>query len=335
MDGGSSLTYCQATRRQIGWVDTDGDQALDCLESACGTDPNDASSYPDCVPNLPPVADANGPYDEDCQGVTTSVQLDGTGSSDPNPDDTLSYAWTTDCPGGSFDDSADATPSLTIDTAPGCYVECSVTLTVTDDDGDSDTADAAVLITDDAQPTITCPAGVTIECDQPSDPSATGTATAVDVCDPAPGVGYADDVTPGACPQEETIARTWTATDDCGNTSDCLQVIEVVDTTPPMIACNSPGIITPPDAPITFTATAEDNCDDEPPVEVTGYDCFMYTSRGKRISKLDSCVVEFSGPSITVLDSGGVDDHITWTVNTVDACGNSYQAICEVLVVLP
>ena len=37
----------------------------------------------------------------------------------------------------------------------------------------------------------------------------------------------------GACAQEYTIARTWTATDACGNTSTCLQTITIEDSTPP------------------------------------------------------------------------------------------------------
>jgi len=40
---------------------------------------------------------------------------------------------------------------------------------------------------------------------------------------------------PADCPQERVIERTWTATDDCGNRSECVQVITVVDITPPRI----------------------------------------------------------------------------------------------------
>jgi putative hemolysin/C1A family cysteine protease len=364
--------------------------------------------------NFPPIADANGPYNEACQGTTTQVSLDGTGSQDPNADDTLTYAWTTACPAGTFDDASSATPLLTVDSSPGCLVQCDVSLTVTDDDGASDTATASVEISDAAAPAITCPANVTVECDESTDPADTGTATATDDCDPAPAITYADVEMPGACPDEETISRTWTATDACGHTSTCqqtihvvdttapvlsvpadvtiecdestdpsntgtgtatdncdaapavtyadltapgacpeaetisrtwtatdacgnatsgVQTINVVDTTAPVISCNAPATIIPPDAPISFTATAPDNCDGGPTVTITAYDCFKFTNKGKEIDKKESCVVGFVGDSVTIYDSGGVGTYITWNVHAIDSCGNVAEAECQVEVI--
>jgi len=37
MDSGGTLNYCPTTLRQIGWVDTDGDGALDCLRGHART----------------------------------------------------------------------------------------------------------------------------------------------------------------------------------------------------------------------------------------------------------------------------------------------------------
>lgn len=285
--------------------------------------------------NFPPVADPDGPYAAECQGATTALPLDGTGSADPNAGDTLTYSWATTCPGGTFDDDGSATPVLTIDTSAGCVHDCDVTLTVTDDLGESDAASATVTVSDTSAPLMGCPADVTIECDEPTDPTNTGEATATDVCDPSPGVSYSDDVAPGSCPQASVITRTWTGTDRCGNAADCVQTINVVDTTPPTIFCNAPPTITPPDAPIAFTAGATDNCDGEPAIETTGYDCYKFTRKGRRISKLESCVVGMEGATITILDSGGVGDHISWTVDAVDGCGNAAQLVCEVEVANP
>jgi hypothetical protein len=70
-------------------------------------------------------------------------------------------------------------------------------------------------------------------------------------------------------------------------------------------------------------------------VEIVDYDCYKYTKKGKRIDKTESCVVEVAGDTITILDSGGVDDHITWTISATDSSGNTAQLVCEVLVVNP
>ena len=193
-----------------------------------------------------------------------------------------------------------------------------------------------VMFVEDTQaPAIACPADVSIECDQPTDPSNTGMATATDACDPDPVITFSDMVAPGTCPQELTIARTWTATDAHDNTSSCVQTVQVVDTTPPVIDSNAPATITPPDAPISFTATATDNCDSDLSVEITGYDCYFFTKKGKRIDKTESCVVEISRDNITILDSGGVDDQIEWTISAEDNCGNAAGATHTVSVVNP
>jgi hypothetical protein len=328
----------------------------------------------------------------------------------------VTYAWTTDCPGGSFGDATAAEPWLTLGSSPGCDVNCTAFLTVTDTAGQTDGDNATITVEDIYPPTLTCAADVTVECDestlpgytglttatdvcdpmpmvdfmdamapgscpqestitrtwtatdvcdkddfceqtievvdttepvvvcppdvvvecdQPTDPSATGTATVTDNCDMGVTVSHSDVTTPGSCPQEYTITRTWSSTDSCGNQGSCVQMIEVVDTTAPVIACNAPLTITPPDAPISFTATAMDNCDGDPMVQVLGYDCYKLTANGKRISKLYSCVASFDGATFLILDSGGVDDNIDWEVEAVDACGNRRTALCHVEVVNP
>jgi len=304
---------------------------IDKLGTSAGA-PISASFSTVC--NLPPTCDANGPYQVECAGATTDVSLDGTGSSDPDPGDVLAYSWLSDCPGASLDDDTSATPMLTVDTSPGCSVDCSVFLDVSDLVGDSDACSTTVTIVDTTPPVLACPADITIECDESTNPSNTGMATATDVCDTNPiAITFSDVEVPGVCPVTSVITRTWEATDSCGNTTSCEQVITLVDTTPPVIDCAAPATISPPDAPISFMATAADNCDGDPSVEIMSSDCYMLTNKGKLIDKTDSCVVEVNGDTITIMDSGGIDDHITWTVRSVDNCGNASETVCEVEVV--
>ena len=127
---------------------------------------------------------------------------------------------------------------------------------------------------------------------------------------------------------------TLTVTDDSGAEDSCEATVMVLDVTPPEVFCNAPDTIVPPDAPISFTATATDNCEVSS-VVITEYDCFMFTKKGKRIDKTESCVVEVVDDTITILDSGGVDDHITWTISATDSSGNTTETDCEILVVNP
>lgn len=123
--------------------------------------------------------------------------------------------------------------------------------------------------------------------------------------------------------------------DDFGGTATCSAEVEVVDTTPPSIACNAPETIAPTDAPVSFKATATDVCVGELNAAILAYDCFMFTQKDKRIDKTESCQIAVEGDTITILDSGGVGDHITWTVAASDESGNTSEVTCEVEVVMP
>lgn len=57
------------------------------------------------------------------------------------------------------------------------------------------------------------------------------------LCDPEVPVTFFETRTDGPCPQTYTLTRTWTATDDCGNSNHCAQIIMVRDTMPPAITC--------------------------------------------------------------------------------------------------
>ena len=84
------------------------------------------------------------------------------------------------------------------------------------------------------------PADTVVLCLADTSPAALGMAEGAGECDPATPlatIGSADVITPGACPQEMIITRTWTVTDRCGRSVDMDQIITVVDTIPPTMEC--------------------------------------------------------------------------------------------------
>ena len=154
------------------------------------------------------------------------------------------------------------TDVITAGSCPGSYVIFR-TWKATDNCNNFSTCLQTITVHDITPPVITCPANQTINCDDPSTPATTGTATATDNCDPAPVITYSDMSVPGGCTGNGTIIRTWTAIDNCENSSSCIQVISIQDVTPPAITCPGPIIvecITQVPVPDTSLVTASDNC---------------------------------------------------------------------------
>jgi hypothetical protein len=138
------------------------------------------------------------------------------------------------------------------------------THTATDECGNVSSCVQTIFIEDTTPPVITCPADVTIECDDDSTPSTRGQASATDICDETLDITYNDVIQSSqVCEQEYTIIRTWTASDNCGNTSSCTQVITVDDSTAPVIVCPEDATIEIGEDPLpmnTGSASATDNC---------------------------------------------------------------------------
>jgi len=114
------------------------------------------------------------------------------------------------------------------------------TWTATDECGNSSTCEQTITVADNTPPTITCPATLEVSCTDSTDPSATGMPTATDNCDSDPALTFVDSNVPtgeGCDGIEGSITRTWTATDACGNTATCTQIITIVDNEAPVITC--------------------------------------------------------------------------------------------------
>jgi hypothetical protein len=119
-------------------------------------------------------------------------------------------------------------------TQAGSYTN---TFTATDDCGNvSAVYTQMIILEDNTAPVVIAPPTAVILCSSIPDPAITGIATATDNCGGDVSVSYADaPPVAGSCAGTAKIVRTWTATDDCGNSGTASQNIFTQDITPPTI----------------------------------------------------------------------------------------------------
>jgi hypothetical protein len=201
------------------------------------------------------------------------------------------------------------------------------TWTATDECGNSSSCVQIITVVDTTPPAITCPVDVTLQCPADTSVEANGSATAGDMCGSV-AIAHSDLWQPG-CGNSGILTRTWTATDECGNSSSCVQTITVVDTTPPQFQFSvEPTMLWPPDHKmyeITPNWTVSDECDTSPDVSLVsivaneGDDTIGdgHTSDDIQINEDGSIYLRSER-------SGTSNDRIyTITYQAVDDCGNT------------
>ena len=241
-------------------------------------------------------------------GSALAVECDGTGNL------TEYQAWLDGNAGATATDNCGVViwSNTIVDQFNSCGAtgDTEVRFTAEDECGNQSTFSAVFKIEDTTAPTIIAPSDITIQCDQDPDDinNITGTPTGIsDTCSTT-NVGYNDVITAGNCANNFIITRTWTATDECGNSSSDVQSITVEDTTAP--------VITVPAADLSMecfdatavatwaaTASANDNCDGTLTVTPT------YTAPA------DNC-----------------NQIVTVTFTATDACGNINTATKDFIV---
>ncbi|HXV13268.1 MAG TPA: FlgD immunoglobulin-like domain containing protein [Candidatus Krumholzibacteria bacterium] len=178
-----------------------------------------------------PTANAGGDIIAECTGPSlTQVQLDGTGSSDPEGG-ALTYSWS--ATGIAFDDDTSSQPT-------GGFPFGTTTVTLTVSDGNyTRTDEVNVTVDDTTPPDITCPSDITVECESHCGTPATNAAiaafladvSATDVCDASLTI---ENNAPTCFPEGATVV-TFTTEDSHGNDISCQATVTVEDTTPPEI----------------------------------------------------------------------------------------------------
>jgi hypothetical protein len=106
------------------------------------------------------------------------------------------------------------------------------------------------------------PANITVNCNEVPTPA---NPTAIDICTGSVTISYNQLKTNGDCPGNYILTRTWTARDNCLNTSSQSQVITVQDiTSPSLIGVPSNTTVDCNSIPAPANPTANDNCDTAP-----------------------------------------------------------------------
>ena len=127
--------------------------------------------------------------------------------------------------------------------------------------GHATIAAQSIIVNDTTAPEFSnCPESITIECSDEVPAVATG-ILAVDNCTGDVTVAYLGETSEGnAC--STVLTRVWSATDICGNRSECTQTITIIDSTSPeLVGLPAAEITVECDAvPAAAEVSAVDNC---------------------------------------------------------------------------
>ncbi len=134
------------------------------------------------------------------------------------------------------------------------------TWTAIDNCGNEDTQTQIITVQDTTDPELLgVPSDATVECSEVPNPA---NPTATDNCDTNVEVVLSEIRTDGPCVDTYVLTRTWTATDNCGNTDIQTQVITVQDTTDPeLLGVPADATAQCNEVPAPAQPTANDNCD--------------------------------------------------------------------------
>jgi hypothetical protein len=174
-----------------------------------------------------------------------------------------------------------------------------VTLTVTDVNGNSSTCTATVTVEDNIAPSITCPSDLVLECRRDVPVANTASVTASDNCTivSVDHLGDSDNGGSGCAGDPWVIVRSYSVTDQSGNSASCSQTITVEAT---------PVVATASDNMIVFPIFQDSACANISVVGSGG--CAPYTyawSNGSTSDSQDVCPTTSTTYYVTVTDAQG------------------------------
>ncbi|HEX5221955.1 MAG TPA: hypothetical protein VFZ59_20500 [Verrucomicrobiae bacterium] len=254
--------------------------------------------------------------------------------------------------------ATDASGSVTITYADTITAECGDTYTIsrrwtaTDLCGNSSSCTQTIAVRDTTAPILNCPANVTLEYPAVTTTNVTGVATSTDTCSDVT-ITFVDSVT-NSCGNTKTIARRWTASDPCGNSSSGTQLITVHDTTAPVVtipgnltldcpadtAPNATGNATATDASgtptITYTDSVTASCGNTYTISrrwIATDACGNSTNRTQTITVRDITAPVLTIPQNITLDCpADTSTNNTGVATAVDACGSAVVTFTDSVV---
>ncbi|PWL30359.1 MAG: hypothetical protein DCO96_05095, partial [Fluviicola sp. XM-24bin1] len=277
----------------LGWTDN-----CDGAGTVMGTEVSDGLTCPETITRTWTYTDACGNVATETQTITVHDTQSPVFAAAPA---NASYQCIGDVPamaGLGWTDNCDGSGTVTgteVSDGLSCPETITRTWTYTDACGNTATETQTITVHDTQAPVFAPPpANVTVEC--AGDVPAMTNLGWTDNCDGAGSVTGTDASDGLSCP--ETITRTWTYADACGNNATVTQTIIVDDTTPPTASNPAPisvagGTPIPPADPLVVNDEA-DNCTANPTVAWVS----------------------------DVSDNGNCPEIITRTYSVTDDCGN-------------
>ncbi len=294
----------------LGWSD-DGDGTGTVL----GQDSSDGQTCPETITRT-------WTYTDECGNTASVSQIitvnDTTAPEFEDAPADATYQCAEDVPAAAsltWTDNCDVTGSVLgqdVSDGQSCPEKITRTWTYTDECGNSASVSQIITVNDTTAPEFKdAPSDASYQC--PEDVPVANKLTWTDNCDGTGQVDAEESTDGQSCP--ETITRTWTYTDECGNTASVSQIITVNDTTAPEFE-GAPADITldcSDDIPAMIELDWTDNCDGSGKVLGTDSDLdgacgtiirtWTYTDKcGNSASVSQKIIIEDNEPPVIVCD---------------------------------
>ncbi|MCH1581613.1 MAG: T9SS type A sorting domain-containing protein [Flavobacteriales bacterium] len=196
-----------------------------------------------------------------------------------------------------------------------------VTFTASDDCGNTSNTTASFFIQDTQSPVITAASAVDVACEDWScDAMALetlGLVSASDVCGSATITVSCEDGSGGCVTPMDNYMVTYTATDDCGNSSEFLQIVNLYDSIAPVVTIDY--------CPAAYTAQLDAECNEDISTSAAGMASASATDNCDDNVTVD-VTYEDSDPTPTC--GAGYTITRTWTAIATDHCDNADTTTC-------